>query len=319
MSAASIIAQVVDLALVKVTLLVVVAALVSFPLRRSASAVAAVWLVALVAIGALPLTFALATGWTVAEIEFPHGLIPLPALLLATWGGVASWRLWRVAADTRAAMALVRSARPLTDAATLATVNRAMRDLLPPPLLARVQVKVAPGLASPAVVGWWRPAILLPADAVRWSAHDLTSALAHEGAHLARGDWAIATCERVVLALCWVNPGVALAFRFAALQRELSADTAALRHGANADRYADTLLRVARNAMAVAGRAPGTRPPVAVLPFAGGGGLETRIRALFDATRDTDDRRDRVAARLLPGAIAIVGLVAPASLWTCLP
>lgn len=319
MTAASIVALVVDLALVKVTLLVAVGAIASFLLRRSASAVAAVWLVTLVAIAVLPLTFALAPTWTVMEVEFPHELVPLPTTLLTSWAVVAAWRLWRIVADVRAATALVRRSPPATDTTILGVVDGAMREALPPSLAARVQVRVVPGLASPAVVGWRRPAVLLPADATRWPAEELMAALSHEGAHLARGDWAIAMCERVVGALLWMNPCVAIAFRHAALQRELCADMAAMRRGARADTYAATLLRVARTAMRTARRASGAGRPAAALPFAGSAGLETRIRALFDVTRSTDERRDRVAARLLPAALVLAGLVAPASLWTCRP
>ena len=51
-----------------------------------------------------------------------------------------------------------------------------------------VTLCVSGGMISPTVIGWLRPRIVLPSDWERWSPQQLQAALAHELAHIVRGD-----------------------------------------------------------------------------------------------------------------------------------
>ena len=54
--------------------------------------------------------------------------------------------------------------------------------------------------------GWRRARILLPAVAEEWSDDQIRIVLAHELAHIARGDWAAQLAAEVLRAIYWFNP-----------------------------------------------------------------------------------------------------------------
>jgi Zn-dependent protease with chaperone function len=87
-----------------------------------------------------------------------------------------------------------------------------------------VELAETPLLASPAIVGWRRPAVLLPQVWSAWSDEELRAALAHELAHAARGDFGWRALASVVQALHAINPLVHVLVRRLALAQELAAD-----------------------------------------------------------------------------------------------
>jgi beta-lactamase regulating signal transducer with metallopeptidase domain len=80
------------------------------------------------------------------------------------------------------------------------------------------------GVASPAVIGWWRPVVLLPVDRAAWTVEQLRAALAHELAHVVRNDflWRVAaTCAQ---SIHFFHPLVHLLTRRLVLVQELATD-----------------------------------------------------------------------------------------------
>ena len=111
----------------------------------------------------------------------------------------------------------------------------------PPSLLA------ADWVDSPALVGWWRPTLLIPRPLLNtFTAHDWEHVFAHEIAHLRwRDHWSQLF---LLAAWCvhWFNPVVWLGLRHLRADRELAADEWALRHLEGGDRalaYGETLFK----------------------------------------------------------------------------
>src|SRR5213075_355749 len=101
----------------------------------------------------------------------------------------------------------------------------------------------------PSVLGTWgmtRAKVLLPADALEWPADRIRIVLAHELAHVRRGDWMIQMAVELLCAAYWFNPLVWIAARRLRLESEQACDDAVLTLGVEAPEYAAHLLEVAR-------------------------------------------------------------------------
>jgi hypothetical protein len=136
--------------------------------------------------------------------------------------------------------------------------------------------------------------ILLDRDALR-RPEDADAILAHEAAHVLRGDWLSLMLSRVTVALFWFNPLVWRLDREVAQQAEEAADGYAAERVEPA-RYAQTLLDWARQsgsfvpANAMAGSEPG---------------LSRRVKALLDGRfRQRSSRFWSVAAMAAVAAVA---------------
>ena len=97
----------------------------------------------------------------------------------------------------------------------------------------------------PALVGAWRPRIVLPADfEQRYNAAERELILAHERAHMARGDAQLNALAAALRCLNWFNPlfyFAASRFRF---DQELACDAVVIAHFPEARRpYADAMLK----------------------------------------------------------------------------
>ncbi|HEY0147653.1 MAG TPA: M56 family metallopeptidase [Allosphingosinicella sp.] len=158
-----------------------------------------------------------------------------------------------------------RHARPVTDARWLDALARLDTGRRP------IRLLVCDDGTSPLSWGWLRPVVLLDRDALH-RPEDADAILAHEVAHVLRGDWPALMLSRLTVALFWFNPLVWRLDREIAQQAEEAADGFAAERVEPA-RYAQTLLDLARqsggfmpaNAMA------GTEP-----------GLSRRVKALLD-------------------------------------
>lgn len=98
---------------------------------------------------------------------------------------------------------------------------------------------------GPAVVGALRPMIVTPADfETRFAADERSMILAHESAHLARGDARINLAACLALCVCWFNPLVHLAVRLMRQDQELACDATVLGRFPEARKlYAEVLLK----------------------------------------------------------------------------
>ncbi|MET0274983.1 MAG: TonB family protein, partial [Phenylobacterium sp.] len=106
---------------------------------------------------------------------------------------------------------------------------------------------------GPAVVGAWRPRIVTAADfEARYDADERGMILAHEQAHLARGDAWINLAAAAALCLGWFNPLVHLGVRRMRIDQELACDAAVLGALPHARRlYAEVLLKTQLGAQAL--------------------------------------------------------------------
>ncbi len=90
-----------------------------------------------------------------------------------------------------------------------------------------VDLRECPGVVSPAVVGWLRPVVLLPADWRGWGEPERRAVLAHELAHVRRFDYPLGLLARLGVALHFYHPLVYWLADRLRLQQELAADALA--------------------------------------------------------------------------------------------
>lgn len=132
-----------------------------------------------------------------------------------------------------------------------------------------IRLLVSDRVRSPLSWGWRRPVVLIdPATLAR--PEEARAILAHEAAHIARGDWPVLMLARFAVALFWFNPLAWLLQREIVQQAEEAADSdAAARVGPAL--YAETLLGCARRTALV--------PANSIAPTSGG--LGRRIRKVL--------------------------------------
>jgi TonB family protein len=94
--------------------------------------------------------------------------------------------------------------------------------------------------------GWRRPSVLLPPVVYTWSRERVDIVLAHELAHIARGDWLWQLAAAGLRALYWFNPLVWIAAARLRTESEHACDDKVLSNGVDGDQYATHLLAVAR-------------------------------------------------------------------------
>lgn len=87
--------------------------------------------------------------------------------------------------------------------------------------------------------------ILLPPDALHWSAARLDAVFRHELAHIRRRDWYLLALAELTAALHWANPLVWVLLKSLRAEAELAADDLVLTSGVAPADYASHLLEVA--------------------------------------------------------------------------
>lgn len=155
---------------------------------------------------------------------------PAVAWLDWRWGLVAMWSLGAVACGLW--MWRVQS-----------RFRRSVTPLVPHAGVWRSQAARA-GL--PATLGLWRPQVVLPADFdTRFNAEQRALVLAHEQAHIARGDLRSNFVAAVLRCLFWFNPLFHIAVLRMRNDQELACDADVLARQPHARRcYGDALLQV---------------------------------------------------------------------------
>jgi beta-lactamase regulating signal transducer with metallopeptidase domain len=232
---------------------ILVALLIRRPVRRMFGAAAAyfTWLLVPVALIALLLPEAPSV---VRAIPVSFGVVQLPILgsavdaslgtaehgpglqstmdwagwLLGVWLTVTALCLTYFACAQRA---FVRSLGALSDFGTL----RKWSDVL----------RAEHSVGCPALVGVFRPKIILPADfESRYTAREQALVLEHERMHLRRGDAIWNAVAALLRCLFWFNPLVHIAASRLRLDQELACDAAVMRrHPDSLRAYADAMLK----------------------------------------------------------------------------
>jgi beta-lactamase regulating signal transducer with metallopeptidase domain len=159
-----------------------------------------------------------------------------------------------------------------------------------------VEVLLHEGIPGPLTCGLWRPVILLPDEACRWTEADLRRAIIHELEHIRRGDWAIQLAARATCILFWCHPLVWVALRWLSLEAERAADDAVVR-SADHTEYAEQLVLLA-------GRLSRAQAQSA-LGMANRSDLSKRVSALLDGSQ----RRGRAGRWATASALSIASLV----------
>ena len=118
----------------------------------------------------------------------------------------------------------VRASRPIRNPNLQEKVDLICAELS---CRAHVEIRECPTLATAATVGWRRPVILISETWKSWSDEQLRSVLAHEIAHISRGDFAASVAAQLGLVLHFYHPLVHWLVNRLRLEQELAADAIA--------------------------------------------------------------------------------------------
>ena len=164
-----------------------------------------------------------------------HSGIALAWLAVVLLQALLALRQWR-----QARRVLVAS-QPLRDATLHALCARQAQRL---GLRRCPRLRVSDAIVSPQVTGLWQPTVLLPAGHAL-SADEAAMALAHELAHLRRGDLWLAWVPALAQCLYCFHPLVRWAMREYALNRESACDAQVIQQDCTAPQdYGRLLLRL---------------------------------------------------------------------------
>jgi TonB family protein len=124
--------------------------------------------------------------------------------------------------------------------------------------------------------GWRHPKVMLPAAARGWANDRVRIVLAHELAHIERGDWAVQLAAEALRSVYWFNPLVWITCRRLRVESERACDDAVLRCGVEGPEYATHLLDLVRSLQS--DRGPWLPAPAMARPSS----LEGRICAMLN-------------------------------------
>ena len=275
-----------------------------FPRRNSRTSFA-IWFSTLLATALLPLMRL--PSFDGANSAGGHALVTVSTAwawyVFLAWAGGASIGLLRVALAT----VQLRRMRAEAVAVDLKTLDADLRALMEDfQRYRKVSVLVSQRLEVPTAIGFYKPAIILPAWLLESTpAEELKYILLHELAHLRRRDDWTNLAQKVLKALLFFLPSVWWIERRLSLDREMACDDAVLAHSGSPRGYAECLARVAERsflrrqialAQAVVGRVRQ---------------LTTRVATILDPDRP---RAAHLWKPAIPVVVALAGLCAlPAS------
>jgi bla regulator protein BlaR1 len=241
------------------------------------------------AIAQISQPFRAATASAGLSAAAEHGGVEwIPIALLMTWAlgmeFVAAQRLraWRVVRDA------VRSSTPIT----LAT------GYLP----TGTEIRSSRTVLEPAVVGMWRPILLLPAGIdQRLPPAQLDAVIAHEACHIGSRDNLTAGVQMLVECLFWFHPVVWWIGGRLVQERERACDERVLGLLQNPRAYADGIVNVCKLYVGV---------PLPCVPGVSSSDLRRRIeRIMRNETGDAVPRRTRIALGIAASLILIVPII----------
>ena len=155
-------------------------------------------------------------------------------------------------------------------------------------------------LQVPAVIGWLRPVVLIPATlSSGLTIAQLEAILAHELAHIRRHDYLVNLLQALVETLLFYHPAMWWVSRQARQEREHCCDDVAVRACGDRKLYAGALLTLEEH------RA------IALLPAATGGDLLARIRRIASPALSHAETSPRwLAALITVGSVIALGIAA---------
>src|SRR6266576_284245 len=230
----------------------------AFTTRMRAVEPALPWVVALWLVGVLLMSADAAGGWLATQRLRTVGTRPVPE----------AWRQTLAALATR-----LRVSRP-------------------------VRLLASALITGPAVIGWWRPVILIPVSVLTGGGLtplQLDALLAHELAHVRRHDYFVNLVQSVIQVLLFYHPAVWWVSARVRQEREHCCDDLAVAACGDARLYATALLSMEQLRLA----------PLAVA--ASGGSLVGRVRRL--ALRPAGATVPRWLAGVVGAGLALAGLI----------
>jgi beta-lactamase regulating signal transducer with metallopeptidase domain len=174
--------------------------------------------------------------------------------LEGVWLAASLLSLARLFSSARQMKALRRNSTPVT------TLDQELQSVVARPGKRPVEVRLSDAVDAPSVIGFFRPAVVLPRSL--WSElapGDRKQVILHEMAHLDRGDDWTNLLQKLLRALSPLNPALFWAERHLCREREQACDDAVLDAAGNAREYATCLTKLAENRLVrrVASLAPG--------------------------------------------------------------
>jgi hypothetical protein len=158
---------------------------------------------------------------------------------------------------------------------------------------------------APLTWGRHAPQILLPPDAAEWPSARLRMVIAHELAHISRGDWSTHLQGELLRAIYWFNPLAWLVCRRRQQESERACDDRVLALGVDGADYAAELVDLARRAQ----RKPWLPAPAVVRTT----GLERRVRAMLTPGLNRSAMSLRGRTAIAAAGLALVAAVAGVS------
>jgi beta-lactamase regulating signal transducer with metallopeptidase domain len=171
---------------------------------------------------------------------------------------------------------------------------------------ANVILKIGGNNIPPMTWGIRRHTILFPSLASGWTADRIRHAIAHELAHVKRGDGILQVMVQAACALYWFHPLAWYASYRIHVERERACDDQVLNIGAVPEDYAEDLLQIARETNAVS---------MASVSMMHRSGLTARVAAILDRNRRRAGISHRWTALLAVSAGITAILLSSFHLW----
>lgn len=222
----------------------------------------------------------------------PVDRVTATALFFAIWGGGSLLLLGHLLLGSRSVARLRRAALRQGRVYPLGRGRR-------------VRLVLTAAVEAPLTLGLFQPLVLLPADARAWPREQRRAVVAHEIAHVRRGDGWLLLIASIVKALHWTNPLVWVGLRRMRRYSEEACDQAALRETVEPLVYAEALVSLAREAR-------GRLTPAFTLDAASASGLGARVEAILGTEHRSHHTAEAPAlAVILLALAAVVAVVAP--------
>jgi beta-lactamase regulating signal transducer with metallopeptidase domain len=271
---------------------------------RSSMTRFAVWFSTLLVIAGLPLLSqttspVLASGSHLPELTLSGNWA---AGLFALWALIASGLLVRLGLSLRHVSAVRRDCREISAHSYPALVEVNERQSR------RVKLLVSDDIRIPTALGFFRPAVVIPAWALcDLSADELKVIVLHELAHLRRWDDWTNLAQQLLKAVFFFHPAVWWIDSRLALERELACDDMVLEQTANARTYAASLVSIAEKVVAEKMRM-GRALALAQSALGRVKEVSHRIAQILDTKRERTNRGWRPALAMI-GTLAVITVI----------
>src|SRR5215468_2890494 len=174
----------------------------------------------------------------------------------------------------------------------------------------KVSLALSDDIRSPILLGVLRPMIVFPSDIAAWtSPTERCAMLRHELAHVERRDHYVNFFQTILGAIFFFHPLARYACRQLAMEREIACDDHVIGSGAEAETYAESIIKAAERSIALAGSPRGAHQ---LALFSARQILERRIEMILNKDRG------RIVAkqwRYLVLSAALIAVIA----WLLIP